>query len=138
MLNISDHDLVKKTHAFKDRAKLRLFLAKKWSKVLLREREGKFSGKGFGSVFCSSLLGAWFFLMFIKGFSHYSKVKLCFLNGHRGPSLSCWYLYIKDSFELNVKVRIVRILKWNSFLIEFRSKEKVCILKMKFIFHFER
>ena len=70
-----------------------------------------------------------------------------------GPSLSCWYLYIKDTFQLkltvkkvwilkmklilSVKVKIVWILKWNYFLIDFGSKRKVCMLKMKFVFHFE-
>ena len=40
--------------------------------------------------------------------------------------------------DLNTKVKTVCILKWNSFLIEFENKKRVCILKIKFIFHFER
>ena len=78
------------------------------------------------------------------------------ITGVGGSSLSYWYLYIKDTFELNlkvkdslifkneinfefsVKVKIVCILKWHHFLIDFESTKKVYILKMKFVFHFQR
>ena len=85
--------------------------------------------------------------------SRIKKHKLCRVNKHKialnkiddkygGSSLSCWYLYIKDTFELNLKVRgslnfknkidfefsvkvkIVCILKWDYFLIDFESKKK--------------
>ena len=46
-----------------------------------------------------------------------------------GPSLSCWYLYIKDTFKLNLKVRDSLSFK-TEIDFEFSVKVKiVCILK---------